>query len=444
MNASNTVSVIGLGKLGLPTAVFFASYGKDVICYDVSKKLVSDLNASIVESTESGLIGAFTRHRKRLSFTDSIAHAISHSNITFVIVPTPSLDSGEFSTEYVKDAANSIGVALKAKTEWHLVVLVSTVLPGETRAKLLDVIEQRSGKICGKDFGVCYNPEFIALGSVLHNLANPDFELIGESDARSGDTLDKFYHDIFSTHVQRCHMGLENAELVKVAINTFVTTKISYANMLAEICENVAGLDVVVVTEAIGLDNRIGRKYLGGGLGYGGPCFPRDNVALSAFARRISANAPIADATDVINRTQVHRLIGRMIDTCGTAIAHAKIAVLGLSYKQDTSVIEKSQAMEIVEHLLKLSLQHITVFDREKTLESAKRKLGSQVRYETSLDAAVKGAKIIVIAVNDSHFVPPLTSLKDGGNSVIMVDPWRLISPDHIECFASYCTVGKL
>jgi UDPglucose 6-dehydrogenase len=153
-----------------------------------------------------------------------------------VVVPTPSLPSGEFSTKYVKSAAQAIGISLRAKKEWHLAVLVSTVMPGATRGDFAQVIEKCSGKKYGADFGVCYSPEFIALGNVLHNLANPDFMLIGESDQKSGKYLEAFHKKILPSTVQKCRMNLENAELAKISVNTFVTTKISYANMLAHIC----------------------------------------------------------------------------------------------------------------------------------------------------------------------------------------------------------------
>src|ERR1035437_470611 len=246
MKTIEKVSVIGLGKLGLPTMTFFASCGCSVTGVDHNKTLITELENNVICSEEPSLREMYLAHRKRISVTNSFMEAVNASCITFVIVPTPSLPSGEFSTDYVKKAAMAIGKSLCLKDEWHLAVLVSTVMPGATRKDFIVIIEKNSGKKCGVDFGVCYSPEFIALGNVLNNLASPDFMLIGESDPKSGRCLEKFHEKILPATVIKCRMSLENAELAKIAVNTFVTTKISYANMLAHICENVPGLDVSV------------------------------------------------------------------------------------------------------------------------------------------------------------------------------------------------------
>jgi UDPglucose 6-dehydrogenase len=441
------VSVIGLGKLGLPTMTFFASRGCSVIGADHSKHLVVDLEKDIIHSEEPGLREMYFTYRKRISVTDSITKAINNSHITFVIVPTPSLPSGEFSTDYVKETAKAIGKSLRVKSKWHLAVLVSTVMPGATRRDFIGTIEKYSSKKCSVDFGVCYSPEFIALGNVLNNLANPDFMLIGESDPESGKCLQKFHEKILPKTVQKCRMSLENAELAKIAVNTFVTTKISYANMLANICENVPGLDVSVITSAIGLDARIGRRYLGTGLGYGGPCFPRDNKALAVFAEKVGAHANIAQATDSINVLQANRLVSRIRNLCShfKNTKKKKVAVMGLSYKPDTDVIEESQSIQIVQKMARdrKSYSSVSVFDRPETLQSARKKLGNTVQYASSLEEATRDADVVVIAVSDRHFIPQFSSLKNGGNGVIIVDPWRLISESLLPFGSIYCTVGK-
>src|SRR5205823_4866373 len=155
------------------------------------------------------------------------------------------------------------------------------------------------------DFGLCYNPEFVALGSVIRDLRNPDFVLIGESDPRSGEMLAALYPSLCDNDPPIARMNTVNAEIAKLAVNTFVTTKISYANMLAQLCSRLPGADVDAVTSALGLDGRIGERYLRGGARYGGPCFPRDNAAFASLARRLGTAAVLAQATDEVNRTQV-------------------------------------------------------------------------------------------------------------------------------------------
>jgi UDPglucose 6-dehydrogenase len=443
------VSMIGLGKLGLPTLAFFASRGCYAVGYDANHGLVKELEKNEVELTEPDLAEMMQKHYKRIQFTDNMFAAVHATNITFVIVPTPSQKSGQFSNDYVRDVAMKIGSILKEKNKWHLVVLVSTVMPGSTRKHFVEVIERHSGKKCGKGFGVCYSPEFIALGSVLYNLAHPDFMLIGQYDERSGKTLEEFHSKILPKTVLKRRMTLENAELAKIAVNTFVTTKISYANMLAAICEKMPfpGIDVSVITNAIGLDSRIGLRYLSAGLGFGGPCFPRDNKALSIFAKKSGLKAHIALATDAENRFQAKRLVKRIADfTAKWSPRKNEVAVLGLSYKKDTHIVEESQGIEIVKEIMSregFTNWVISAFDTLETMKASRKVLGIGPFYCESIEEVVKDADVVVIAVADKRFVPKWSSLKNKGEGVLIVDPWRIINETVLPKGASYLTVGK-
>jgi UDPglucose 6-dehydrogenase len=185
-----------------------------------------------------------------------------------VIGPTPREARGVFSLQYASWVFREIGRALKDKDAHHNIVLTSTGFPGATRYGLLPVLEQESGKKCGRDFRLCYSPEFIALGSILLDFLNPDFTQIGEFDERCGSQLEACYASIMENNPPCKRMSIENAELAKVALNTFVTTKIAYANMLADLCERIPGGDVDIITDALGSDGRIGAKYLKGAISY--------------------------------------------------------------------------------------------------------------------------------------------------------------------------------
>jgi len=241
-------------------------------------------------------------------------------------------------------------------------------------------------------------------------------------------------------------MSLENAEIAKIAVNTFVTTKISYANMLAQICEHVPNTDVSIITSAIGLDARIGRRYLGTGLGYGGPCFPRDNKALAVFAKKVGASAHIAQATDKVNESQAERLVQRIKSLCHSSKKGEKMiaAVLGLSYKQDTDVTEKSQGVQIAKKISsdKKTYAGLCVFDRAGAMRSARKILGT-VNYSASLNEAVAQADVVIIAIADRRLIPQFSALKNGGNGIIIVDPWRLIEASSLPNGSIYLTVGK-
>src|SRR4051794_6601210 len=232
---SRHISIVGLGKLGASMAAAIASRGHEVIGVDITHRAVDAVNAGQAPVQETGLEELIAANRARLRATMSHEEAIHDSELTFVIVPTPSDERGAFSLQYALYAFREIGRALKAKKEWHTVVLTSTVLPGATRYGLVPALEHHSGKRAGDEIGVCYSPEFIALGSVVRDFLNPDFLLIGEIDARSGAHLETCYRDIVGPDVPVRRMTLENAELAKIALNSFLTTKITFANMLAEL-----------------------------------------------------------------------------------------------------------------------------------------------------------------------------------------------------------------
>src|SRR5882757_6573889 len=342
------VSVVGLGKLGAPLAAVLASRGFTVTGLDVSKTLVDALNAGKMPIVEPQLNELIAANRQRLSATMDAGEAVDKSDASFVIVPTPSDSTGFFSNRFVLQAMQSLGKALRNKTGYHMVVITSTVMPGTTGSEIRAALEAASGRKVGPDLGLCYNPEFIALGSVVRDMLFPDSILIGESDAKAGDMLQTIYLQMCENKPPVQRMNFINAELTKISVNTYVTTKISYANMLADICDRLPGADVDAVTKALGADTRIGPKYLKGAMGYGGPCFPRDNVAFAALARKIGARADVAEATDRINNYQVDRLANLVAKF---AKSGTRIALLGLSYKPLTPVVEESHSVNLAARL---------------------------------------------------------------------------------------------
>jgi UDPglucose 6-dehydrogenase len=418
-----TYSIVGLGKLGASMAAAIASRGFRVVGVDVNRDAVQALNAGRAPAQETGLDELIAANRDRLRATDSHREAILDSDVTFVIVPTPSDESGAFSLQYAAWAFGEIGAALAEKKGYHLVVLTSTVLPGSTRHGLLPVLERRSGKRGGADFGLCYSPEFIALGSVVRDFLNPDFTLVGEFDERSGRTLEAAYAAILPGRPPCQRMSLENAELTKISLNSYVTTKIAFANMLADLCERMPGGDVDVVSNALGLDGRIGRKYLTGALGYGGPCFPRDNLALGFLARALGTRADLAETTDRVNRS----LAGTVLDRIGVSIAYGTtVAVLGLAYKPSSHVIEESQGILLARALSRKGAR-VVAHDPLAGLMAA-HELKDQGLVLQSLPDCLHQASVVVITTPD----PAYRALEAGdftaaGRPVTIVDCWRIL-----------------
>jgi UDPglucose 6-dehydrogenase len=377
-------------------------------------------------------------NRERISATDDHREAVQRSEITFIVVPTPSDDHGGFSLRYVLGACERIGDALREKMDFHLVVLTSTVLPGATDSHVKPILEARSGKRCGEDFGLCFSPEFIALGTIIHDLLNPDFILIGESDTRSGDILARFYQGFCQNDPPVARMNFVNAELTKLSLNAFVTTKISYANMLAQICERVPGADVDVVTSALGLDSRIGRKYLKGAIGYGGPCFPRDNLAFAYFTRNVGVHAILAEATDEINCQQAMRLADLVMSRLGSG---RRVGILGLSYKANTDVVERSQGLELARHLIAHGIP-VVVYD-PVAMPNARRTLGGNVVFASCLRECTGQADIVVVTTPWEEFrelSPADLNYRHGRPTV--VDCWRILDRRSLERAAVYVLLG--
>jgi UDPglucose 6-dehydrogenase len=387
------ISVIGLGKLGAPLAVCLAAKGRRVIAVDVDAQKVDAINAGRAPVFEPGLEEMIGRAEGRLRATPDITEAVAQSEITFIVVATPSEADGGFSLRYVLPTCEAIGRALRSKNGSHLVVVTSTVMPGSTGGTIRDALEQTSGRRAGDALGLCYNPEFIALGSVIRDFLNPDFVLIGESDRESGDVLEALYSATCENAPSFARMNILNAEITKLSVNAYVTTKISFANMLARVCEQLPGASVDVVTAALGMDSRIGAKYLKGAVSYGGPCFPRDNLALAAFARGAGAPAEIAEATHRFNCLQIDLLAGLMkkhLPPGGCA------GILGLTYKPNTDVVEQSAGILLAQKLAADGIS-VAASDPAGNLNAAK-SLHASVRLVDSAEECVRQSDVVAVA----------------------------------------------
>jgi len=432
----NDIAVIGLGKLGGTMAGCLASRGFNVIGVDVSKKIVYALNAGHTPAQETGLEELIGQNKERLRATLSHEDAILNSDLSFVIVPTPSDEQGAFTLQYAVFAFEAIGKALAKRARYHTVVLTSTVLPGSTRYGLLPILEKFSGKKCGEDFGLCYSPEFIALGSIIHDYLNPDFYLVGEFDERSGDTLESVNSKVALNKAPSKRMSIENAELAKLALNSFVTMKISYANMLADLCERIPGGDVDVVTDAIGMDTRIGRRYLTGAFGYGGPCFPRDNVALNFVGKNLGASTPLLEVNDQYNRTISPRFVEKLKPYLRPG---STVAVLGLAYKPLSHVIEESSGMYLC---LSLANKGWRVVGYDPLAgEEAQAALRMHALVTDSLATCLHDAESILVTTPDEIFkaLKPEDCLGKK-ERVTIVDFWRCMA-DSIRSHPKICYV---
>ena len=435
-----TVSVFGIGKLGFPIIACFASKGYRVIGYDVSQETIRAVNERKPIIYEPGLAELLQKPGE-LSATSDYKQAVASSEATFIMVPTPSREDGSFDTRYAEEVASQIAEGIKDKNTYHLVVLTSTVLPGASESRIVSLLEKKSGKKCGADFGFCYSPEFIALGSVIMNFLNPDVVLIGESDPKSGELLTEVYQNVCENAPPIVRMSIRSAELAKISLNAYVTMKISFANTLAELCERLPDGDAEAVSRMLGFDSRIGRKYLSGALAYGGPCFPRDNKAFTCFARQIGCEARLAEATDRENEHQNERIVALVWQLLGE-VRGKNIAMLGLTYKPDTDVIEESAAVKIARALLKGGAR-LTVYD-PAGMDNTRQILGDDnIRYANSAKECLKDADFCILSTPWEEFrrLKPedfISSMK----KPVLLDCWKIYDHDAFSKKIEYTTVG--
>jgi UDPglucose 6-dehydrogenase len=273
-------------------------------------------------------------------------------------------------------------------------------------------------------------------------MQHPDFVLIGESDRRAGDVLEELYRPVYDLMPPVLRMNFVNAELAKISVNTFITTKISYANMLSDICDRLPGADVDVVTAAIGCDSRIGSKYLRGATGYGGPCFPRDNIAFGQLARALGSRADIADATDTLNRYQIERVL-RIIQ--GRVRSGSRIGILGLSYKPHTPVIEESPGLALAMRLLDEHYS-VTAYD-PMALDAARTLLGDRFTAASDAAACAASSDALVITTPWPEFqnLSPAAvgSTRSRPSRLLIVDCWRILPCEQFAQVADVIQLGR-
>lgn len=385
------ITIIGIGHVGLVTAVTFAKRGFYTICADIIEEKVRMLNLGQTVFFEPGMkeeIKKTVENGLLVGSTDTICSVVN-SDISFICVGTPSTDDGVMSLEYVENAAKEIGLGLKDKKDYHVVVVKSTVVPSTTDSVILPILEKFSRKKVGRDFGLCVNPEFLREGKALQDSLNPDRIVIGEYDRRSGDVLSKLYKNF---KCPRLRVDLKTAEMIKYTSNAFLATKISFANEIANICEQF-GVDVYQVMKGVGLDSRINRRFFRAGCGFGGSCFSKDLKALIASAKSKDYEPKLLKSVIEVNEKQPLRLV-RLAESAIGSLRGKRIVLLGLSFKPDTDDVRETRALPIAKALLKKKAR-VIAYD-PKAMENFK-KMIEGVEYATSAKEALKKADGCII-----------------------------------------------
>jgi len=400
----NRISVFGLGYVGLTFSTCLASKGFNVIGVDVDEVKVNSINLGELPFYEPGLKDLLSNVLSEKFFyaTTSHSEAVLNSSVSFICVGTPSKPDGSIDLKYVEQVSSDIGMALKDKDEYHLIVVRSTVTPGTTRSLVKNVVEKYSGKTCGVDFGLCMNPEFLREGSAINDIFNSDRIVIGEFDSKSGDLLKKLYVEFYGDNLPPIlRTTIENAEFIKYANNAFLAMKISFINEIANICERIKGADVTVIAKGLGLDHRINPRFLNAGLGWGGSCFPKDVKALISFARKLDYNPLLLSAVNEVNKLQPYRAVEMAKKLIGD-LKDRRIAILGLSFKPGTDDMRNAVSIKIINKLIEEGA--IVIAYDPAAMDNAKRIFGDSIEYASSIFDCLRDADCAILVTEWSEF----------------------------------------
>lgn len=341
------IAVIGTGYVGLVSGVCFSDFGHDVICVDKSPDKITRLQRGEVPIYEPGLDQVMARNAGagRLTFTTDLARAVADAEAVFIAVGTPSRrGDGHADLSYVLAAAEEIGQAL---TGYAVVVTKSTV-PVGTNRRVAEVIRQAAPRA---EFDIASNPEFLREGAAIDDFMKPDRVIVGVESDRARQVMGDIYRPLFLRDFPIVYTGLETAEMIKYAANAFLATKISFVNEIAALCERV-GADVRDVSRGMGLDGRIGHRFLHAGPGYGGSCFPKDTRALARIGQEQGMPLRITETVIEVNDAIKRRMVDKVTELCGGSVNGATVAVLGVTFKPETDDMRDAPSLTIVPALV--------------------------------------------------------------------------------------------
>lgn len=392
------IAVIGTGYVGLVTGTCFAETGNDVTCVDIDKNKVEKMRNGIVPIYEPHLDVLFERNIKqgRLKFTTELKEAVDDAAIIFLALPTPPGEDGSADLSYILGVADELG---KIITDYKVIVDKSTV-PVGTAEKVTAAIA-KNAKV---DFDVVSNPEFLREGFAVDDFLKPDRVVIGTSSDRARKTMEHLYKPYVRQGNPIIFMDEKSAELTKYAANSFLATKITFMNEIANFCEKV-GADVDMVRIGIGSDTRIGKRFLFPGIGYGGSCFPKDVQALAKSGKEYGYEFSILDSVMRVNEEQKVIIMPKIKAYFNNDLKGKKIALWGLAFKPDTDDIREAPALYIIDELLKLGAE-ITAYDPE-AMDNVKEKYGDKINFATDRDSALDEADALVIATEWQVFRNP-------------------------------------
>ncbi|HET8781487.1 MAG TPA: UDP-glucose/GDP-mannose dehydrogenase family protein [Pyrinomonadaceae bacterium] len=430
------IAVIGTGYVGLVTGACFAEFGVDVICVDVDEQKIAQIIKGVMPIYEPGLeqLVAKNANAGRLKFTTDVSQAVQQSLVIFLAVGTPPKPDGSPDLSFIEAAAGSIADHMN---DYKVVVTKSTV-PIGTGEHIRELINAR--KKTKTNFGVVSNPEFLREGAAINDFMRPDRVVIGSRDEEAIAIMKDLYRPLYLIEAPFVITSLEAAELTKYAANAFLATKVSFINEIANLCDKI-GCDVHDVARGIGMDKRIGSKFLHPGPGFGGSCFPKDTRALASVARHYGSTSRIVDAVIEVNERQSEQMLTKIRKLVGT-LKGKTIAVLGLAFKPETDDMREAPAIGIIRNLLEDGAK-VRAYD--PVAKSEAMKILSEIEYVDDEYAAVKGADALVFVTEWNQFrALDMARIRDLMKSPKVADLRNIYEPEDMrEMGFEYVGVGR-
>ena len=432
------IVMIGAGYVGLVSGACFSEFGFDVTCVDKDEKKIANLHKGDIPIYEPGLDELVTRNYAagRLSFTTDLGSGVAQADAVFIAVGTPTRrGDGHADLSYVHAAAAEIAAHLDGYT----VIVTKSTVPVGTGQQVSDIVHKTRPDA---DFDVASNPEFLREGSAISDFMRPDRVVVGTSNERAIDVMRQLYRPLFLIETPILFTSLETAELTKYAANAFLAVKISYINQIADLCEKV-NADVHDVAKGMGLDKRIGGKFLHPGPGYGGSCFPKDTLALVKTAEFFESDVPLVSGVVRYNSKRKQDMAQRVIDAMKGDVEGKKIAILGLAFKPETDDMRESPSIELITELTKKGAV-ITAYDPAAMVE-AKPHLPASITYAENAASCLTGADCAVLVTewNEFRALTPLsfTELMAGN---VLVDLRNVYDPSAIRAAnIHYSSIGR-
>ena len=431
------IAMIGSGYVGLVSGACFADFGHVVTCVDKDAGKIAALQRGEIPIFEPGLaeIVANNMRQERLFFTTDLSPAVRNADAVFIAVGTPSRrGDGHADLTYVFDATKEIAGALDGFT----VVVTKSTVPVGTGDEVERIIRETSP---GCDFAVVSNPEFLREGAAINDFKRPDRIVIGIEDERAREVMSEVYRPLYLNQPPILFTSRRTAELTKYAANAFLATKITFINEIADLCER-TGANVQDVARGIGLDNRIGSKFLHAGPGYGGSCFPKDTLALIKTGQDMGAPIRIVETVAAVNTQRKRAMAGKVLEACGGSVAGRKIALLGLAFKPNTDDMRDAPSIDIVAALDEAGA-HIAAYDPESMAQA--RPLMGKVEFCGDPYECVQGADALVIVTEwDAFRALDMKRVKAALAAPVVVDLRNIYRPEEMRRLGfTYVSVGR-